>query len=213
MKRMQIGQLPTAQEKIISVGKKAGVSNLANQQGSTRVLYDTISLDGRTTFEFFKNPQAAVNSLGSVLGSNIDSSQGLLGPGEALAIEFISFQFMKLTAASSSASVTKFDTIQNNGTADISAGFYAGDFSVMVANQQIVKPVSCAVFKPEFNYTITGAFDSEIFKMMTKAVILPNLQLQINLQVPPYVSQAAGFAYIRCTIQGVGSLLNLNETL
>jgi len=213
MKRMQIGALPTAQQKIISVGQKAGVNNLQNQQGSTRVLYDTISLDGKTTFEFFKNPQIAVNQLGSVLGSNVDSTQGLLGPGEALAIEFISFQWIRLTAASAAASVTQWDQVSGNGVADVSKGFYAGDFAIMIANQQVVKPVSNAVFFPPFNYTITGAFDSACFKMMTKAVVLPNLQLSIQVTVPTYATQAATFNFLRCTIQGVGSLLNLNETV
>lgn len=213
MKRMQIGNLPTAQQKLISVADKEGVSNLKNQQGATRVLYDTISLDGRTTFEFFKNTQTAVNALGVNLGSNVDSNQGLLGPGEGLVIEYISFQWLQLSAATTSASVVKFGAVSSNGSADVNRGFYTGNFGIMVANQQILKPVSNSVFVPEFNYTITGAFDAEIYKLMTKTTILPNLQMQINVTVPAYATQVATFNYLRCTIQGVGSILNLQSTL
>lgn len=213
MSRGMIGQLPTAQQKLIEVANSTGAGNIKNEQGSTRVLYDTIILDGSRNFNFFENPQIARNTLGPILGSNVDSNQGLLGPGESMVIEYIMFEWLQLSDATSNAKVVKLDTVSSNGAADVAQGFYSGVFSVLLANQLIVKPVSNVVFKPEFNYTITGAFNAEIFKMMTKPAIMPNLQLTVNVQVPLYVSQAATFNYLRCTIMGVGSILNLRQTV
>ena len=213
MNRGMIGNLPNAQQKLIQVANNTGAGNIANEQGSTRALYDTIILDGNPNFNFFANPSIARNALGPILGSNVDNNQGLLGPGESMAIEYIMFEWLQLSAANPNASVVNLNTVSPNPTADVAAGFYSGNFQILLANQLIVKPVSNIVFKPEFNYTITGAFDAEIFKMMTKAAIMPNLQLTVNVQVPTYASQAATFNYLRCTIMGVGSILNLRQTV
>lgn len=213
VRRPQIGALPTAQQKIISVAQKTGAGNIENEQGSTRVLYDTLPLDGNTIFNFFANPQASRNTLGTTLGSNVDSNQGLLGPGETLAIEYVSFQWVRLSAASPNASVTGYGPVSSNPVADVNLGFYNGNFQILLANQVILKPLGNSVFQPEFNYTITGAFNAEVFKMMTKAAVMPNLQLAVQVTVPTYATQAATFNYLRCTIQGVGSILNLRETV
>ena len=45
----------TPQQKMVAVNNKFGNNNIASQQGTTRVLFDSIPLDGRTTFRFFEN--------------------------------------------------------------------------------------------------------------------------------------------------------------
>jgi hypothetical protein len=44
----------TPQQKIVGVNNKFGNTNIKNQQGTTRVLYDSLPLDGRTNFRFFE---------------------------------------------------------------------------------------------------------------------------------------------------------------
>lgn len=211
IKRNGMPQLPTNQDKLIHVASKFGAGNIAEQQGTTRILYDTLPLDGTTALKFFKNPATAVNLLGSILGSNVDNNQGLLGPGEAMTINYVSFQLLQLSAATAAASVVKCTSMSGAVNADLNKGFYAGNFSFLLANQVIMKPVATSCFLPQFNSTITGAFDAEIFKLMTAATIMPNLQFEIDLNLPTYATQA--LYYIRCTIQGVGSILNLRQTV
>jgi hypothetical protein len=45
----------TPQDKIVAVNNRLGNSNIRNQQGTTRVLFDSIELDGRQEFRFFEN--------------------------------------------------------------------------------------------------------------------------------------------------------------
>ena len=50
-----IQSLVTPQQKMVAVNKKFGNTNIKNQQGTTRVIYDSLPLDGRTNFRFFEN--------------------------------------------------------------------------------------------------------------------------------------------------------------
>ena len=45
----------TPQQKIVSVNNRFGNTNVKNQQGTTRVLFDSIALNGQTEFRFFEN--------------------------------------------------------------------------------------------------------------------------------------------------------------
>ena len=45
----------TPQNKIVGVNNKFGNTNIKNQQGTTRVLFDTLPLDGSTELRFFEN--------------------------------------------------------------------------------------------------------------------------------------------------------------
>jgi len=45
----------TPQDKIVSVNNKFGNTNIKGQQGTTRVLFDSLPLDGSTELRFFEN--------------------------------------------------------------------------------------------------------------------------------------------------------------
>ena len=45
----------TPQQKMVAVNNRFGNTNIAQQQGTTRVIYDSLPLDGRTNFRFFEN--------------------------------------------------------------------------------------------------------------------------------------------------------------
>jgi hypothetical protein len=51
----QIIQQITPQNKIVGVNNKFGNTNIKNQQGTTRVIFDSLPLDGSTELRFFEN--------------------------------------------------------------------------------------------------------------------------------------------------------------
>ncbi len=191
------------QAKLIRVNDRIGNSGIANQQGATRSLYDTLPLNGSVVLEFFLNPNTAVP-----FGTNIDSQQGILGVGESLALNWIDFQI--LVQDDVTGQLTTFDTVSNAGGA-FTAPFYAGTFSFQISNQVTLKPVSNKIFLPEFNPTELGAAAPETFELLTDQVIPPLLPFRVRLEVTDYGAAIAD-TFIRCTITGIGSILNTQQT-
>lgn len=205
----KLPQLPVGavQNKLLTTGQNLGV-NLFDQQGSTRVLYDSVPLDGQQVANFFKNPNFAVNALGDVIGSNVDGQNGLLGIGEGLAIEYIHFTYMQYDPATKT--VTKFLPIGASGIAGLASGFYAGNFAMLIENQQVMKPLACSVFDPNFNATPLGTATPAIFRFMTNLTIFELLKFQVQLNLPAYTATANG--WLRCTIQGRGGIYSAQTT-
>ena len=72
----------TPQQKTIGVNDKFGNTGIRKQQGTTRIIYDTLPLDGTRVFEFFKNSQSRPFPY-----SNTGSDGNKLGVGNTLVIE------------------------------------------------------------------------------------------------------------------------------
>jgi hypothetical protein len=201
------GPALTPQGKLIGIGQKLGV-DLDDQQGSTRVLWDSLPLDGQQTLNFFENPAAAINTLGSTIGSNVDGQNGLLSIGEGLVIEYISFQVVVFDPVTKT--VTAFDTVQAAGPVGFKTGFFAGTTAILIENQQVLKPMSNAVFNPSFNATPLGTAAPSIFRFMTNLTIVELLKFKVQVAVPPYT--AAANTFLRCTIQGRGAVYSAQTT-
>jgi hypothetical protein len=103
----------TPQQKMVAVNNKFGNSNIKNQQGTTRVIYDSLPLDGRTTFRFFENANNRTFPL-----TNIGSEGNRLEVGSTFTIEkayLISVQY---------------DAVNNTILSQTAFAFFAGDSGV-----------------------------------------------------------------------------------
>ena len=83
----------TPQSKAVNVNNKFGNTNIKNQQGTTRVLFDTLPLDGRTEFRFFENSNTR-----TLPYTNLTADGNRLQVGETFVIQKIYFQILNINA-------------------------------------------------------------------------------------------------------------------
>ena len=87
-------QSVTPQGKMVAVNNKFGNTNIRNQQGTTRVIYDSLPLDGRTNFRFFETANVRTAPL-----TNIGSEGNRLEVGSTFTIEKIYLNAVTYDAA------------------------------------------------------------------------------------------------------------------
>lgn len=209
---MNLGKV-TDQAKIVQVNNALGNDGVKNQQGATRRLFDTKLLASSTApqvIDFFKSPNFA---LGELLGTNIDAQNGLLGVGEAMVIENVNF--VVFTFDSITGTVTMFDTPRNSALGvTFENGFYMGTFEFRTGNSQTMKPTPNDLFLPDFNDAPGSTATLAKYKLKTKQVVPPLLQWSCRLSLPAFTLAAlptGTVAYVRCVIEGPGSLLNTKQ--
>ena len=92
MKGIQISNL-TPQQKAVAVNNRFGNTNIKGQQGTTRVIYDSLALDGSTELRFFENSASRQYPL-----TNIGSEGNRLTVGDTFVIQKIYFGLIELDA-------------------------------------------------------------------------------------------------------------------
>jgi len=204
----------TAANKLVNTAARLGIKDVTRNQGTTRVLYDSVEIvSGQREYTFFVNPSSIAYA--KPLLNNLDKNQGLLGPGETLAIEHMSFTYVNAKITGSN--VTSVDTYElplNSGNTTLAQNFYAGTFETLIANNVVMKPLSCSVFHPNFNPSPVTQNEVGTFQFKTDLVVMPNLTFAVILRLPAGITpDEAGTGFIRCTIYGRGTILNLNTTL
>jgi hypothetical protein len=182
-----------APEKMIVVNDQFGNRNIKNQQSTSRVIYDSLPPDGRTIFEFFKS----VSAHPDLPFSNI--SENKLQVGESLTIRRL--YFCVLTFDSSSGAFTGVTDLTTAGLPE----FYGGDYSTKFDTMTVAKPNPLSSQLPAFSKNSNHS-DNEWIWLDNDAVIIPNVQFQVNLEVPPYTPVAN--AQVRLVMEGFGSLLS-----
>jgi len=125
----------TPQQKMVAVNNRFGNTNIKNQQGTTRVIYDSLPLNGQTEFRFFENANSRQYPL-----TNIGSEGNRLNVGETFALEKIYFAIIVQDA--DTGAVTTFNTFPV-----LPYGNWAkGEFSFEIANSQVVKQIPMDTF-------------------------------------------------------------------
>jgi len=191
----------TNQDKIISVNDALGNDAIKMQQGTTRILYDTLPLDTRTVFEFFKNSQQRPFPL-----SNTGSFGNKLEVGETLCV--LNYYLSHIIYANGI--VTDFETIE------AFPNLIAGQLSLEVGNNVIMKPIpassSISGFNRDAQFNDLGFQRGHVnFNFRTRLIIPPMLEYIFKYEIPNAV--AASGEYLRLTVEGVGSIINVRHTL
>lgn len=186
----------TPQEKIAAVAAKLGLNGLKKQQGSTRIIYDMLPLAGTKVLRFFENTSAK-----QVPFSNMGGNRQLT-TGEALTIQYISFQVVTFV----NGVVSEITPLPLTGAL---SPITAGDWNFVVGNQQVIKPNPVMTSNPAFNKNCNA--DSNLFICDTDVTIMPLLDFYCELNCASAVTVAN--TYIRMTIEGVGAILNVKETV
>jgi hypothetical protein len=192
----------TPQQKMVAVNNKFGNKNIASQQGTTRVLFDSIPLDGRTTFRFFENANTRQFPL-----TNIGSEGNRLEVGSTFTIEKIYFNAVTYDA------VNNTITASLNGLAftagDTAVPFATGELDFFIANSQVIKQLPTQwVNAANFNPTAVNNAD-HAFDLATDIVIPPLLEYFAQLRTTSYAIGAdlQGYTHIQLFMYGSAGII------
>ena len=191
----------TPQQKMVAVNNRFGNTNIAQQQGTTRVIYDSLPLDGRTNFRFFENANTRTAPL-----TNIGSEGNRLEVGSTFTVEKIYFNAVTYDAANNTV------TASLNGLAfaagDVAVPFATGEFNFFIANSQVIKQLPTG-FTQGSNFNPTAAnVNDHAFGLSTEIVIPPLLEYVGSLNTTSYDTTAlAGYTHIQLFIYGTAGII------
>jgi hypothetical protein len=187
----------TPQSKAVNVNNKFGNTNIKNQQGTTRVLFDTLPLDGRTEFRFFENSNTR-----TLPYTNLTADGNRLQVGETFVIQKIYFQILNINATNQITAAWSF----GGGGPINSAALTTGELDFVIANSQVIKSLSAAVFTSFFNPTSVKATD-EAYGTQTDIVIPPLLEFIAILKTTSYATFAPNASHLQILIEGTSGIL------
>jgi len=212
-----------ANRKIVRVGKEQGMHNIAQQQGTTRIIYDCLPLASGAqsqTLRFFEN----VNNRKFPF-TNIN--QNKLNKGETLSLEYFSFQIVATAAGTDRVvSVLPIDNISAGTNA-----LYRSDLSILIAEDTVVKKLPLQSMYAPFNkdsrfygdITVNPGvpalianlgMPNDVFHFVNPIVIPQDLEFVMPLQLPAFTAtfNVDNDYYLMITMEGLGTLFSPKTT-
>lgn len=182
---------PSQLEKLISTAQKLG-SGAMKSQFSDRVIYDTLPLDGRTTFNFFEG-------CGARRFPRTNLSENKLQRKENMIIKAISLEVLTFSVAAG-------DTVTAiNALSAAFGGLYRSDLSIQVAQSTTLKKLPMDSLNPSFN-TFAKHTSHNIMMLQCDLSIIELLEFIAQLQTVAYV--AVPTAELMLKLHGQGSLFS-----
>jgi len=183
----------TPQQKMVAVNNKFGNTNIASQQGTTRVLFDSIEFLGQQEFRFFENTSSKQFPL-----TNIGAEGNRLNVGETFVIEKIYFGVSVLDA--DTGNLQEFSDPNSLSPFDLK-----GEFSFQIANNQVIKQLPLDMFSAsDLNSTAVNNRDIA-FDTFTDIVIPPLLEYILSVRLA--YSSATANTYLVCFLEGSAGIL------
>lgn len=183
----------TPQQKIVAVNQKFGNSGIKDQQGTTRLIYDTLPLGaaGAKTLRFFEDSSSRPFPF-----SNTGSDGNKLGVGNTMVIESITFYLLTYDTVN-----LRFD---NLALITATPALQYGQINFEIANNRVIKNLSLNEIQSAFDKN-EGATNDSTLELDTQIVIPPLLNFVCQVQIP-YFTPAAN-TYLRCVINGTGGII------
>jgi len=183
----------TPQQKIVSVNNRFGNINIKSQQGSTRVLFDSLPFAGQQEFRFFENAGSRQYPF-----TNIGAEGNRLNVGETFVIEKIYFGITEIDADTNA-----FVDFQDIST--LTAYSLKGEFSFQIANNQVIKQLPLDMFQQvTVNPTAVSGQDLA-FDTFTDIVIPPLLEYIASVRLAYSAAQPS--LYLVCFLEGTAGIL------
>lgn len=191
MKR-QILNPVSPQQKMIMDANKFGNRGLKRQQGTTRIIFDTLPHDGRTEYRFFEGV-----GLRDFPFTNLTENK--LSVGEIMTIERVYIMLFPFVAGVPSL------FLNVNGSPD----FLGATFEFNQGNVDIVKPIPVASFSSEMNKDAEhGNYTN--FEFDTQLVLQPLIEFRALVRMPSGIVVAN--EQVRLVIEGAGAILAPRNT-
>jgi hypothetical protein len=162
----------TPQEKIVAVNKRFGNTGIQSQQGTSRIIYDSLPVtnNGQTTFRFFEDSTSRAFPF-----TNTGSDGNKLGVGDTMVLGSVLFCIARRTIATGNFEGT------NNLTA-VAVENSISYFNFEIANNQVVKKVTLTESLQRYSNTTT--VNSTNLVLETEIVIPPLLPYVLELRTP-----------------------------
>jgi len=181
----------SAQDKMIHVANRLGLTSLKDMQGSTRMVYDSVTT-AALTHTFFKGAAQRAFPL-----TNVGANGNQFQVDEALLVEKIGF-FVPTAA----------DGIAYNGLAGLSIKF---DF--VIGNKTVIKDATCE-FGGEQAFYNDGTLGSSVIDLEGVGILIPpQVEYYVVAKVFSGSTRVAEAARLGCYLFGTGALLNFNTTI
>ena len=193
MKGRIISQI-TPQNKMVAVNNKFGNTNIASQQGTTRVLFDSIQFLGQQEFRFFENAGSKQYPF-----TNIGAEGNRLNVGETFVVEKIYFGILEIDA--DTGAIENFSDLPSLAPFDLK-----GELSFQIANNQVIKQLPLDMFVlSSLNSTAVNVADTA-FDTFTDIVIPPLLEYILSVRLA-YSTTTDVPTYLVCFIEGSAGIL------
>jgi hypothetical protein len=186
----------TPQNKMVAVNNRFGNTNIKGQQGTTRVLFDSIPLNGATELRFFENAGSKQYPL-----TNVGAEGNRLNVGDTFAVQKIYFGIT--TVDPDTGAVTSFSP-------GLSGATVLGELSFQIANSQVIKQLPVSAFiSAQLNPTAVNGVDVAL-ETFTDIIIPPLLEYVLSLRLPSYTAIAN--QYLTCFIEGSAGIISPQST-
>jgi hypothetical protein len=181
----------SAQDKMLNVASRLGLTSLKDMQGTTRMVYDSITT-AALTHTFFKGAAQRAFPL-----TNVGANGNQFQVNEALLVEKIGF-FIPVAA----------DGISFTGLAGISV-----KFDLVIGNKTVLKDVSCE-FGGEQAFYNDGTVGSSVIDLEGVGILIPpQVEYYVVAKTFGTDNRAASSSRLGCYLFGTGALLNFNTTI
>lgn len=185
----------TPQQKLVAVNNKFGNVNVKDQQGTSRIIYDTIKSTGQLNFRFFEDSSSRIFPL-----TNTGSEGNKLGVGDTMVIAQLLFSVITYDTTSD-----RWDFLYN--LTDLASSNNLAYCNVEIANNQVIKKLTLSESVSAFNKDTTD--QSGTVDLETSIVIPPLLPFVVELQLVDSVNifSPTTDVYVQCQIIGVGGII------
>jgi len=190
------------QDKIQQVVDKGfGIKNISGQQGTTRIIYDTLELEANTKYlYFFKDCNTRAFPF-----TNLGSFGNKLEAGETLSVLFAQLNIFHISSDLKRKTILEITPAAYN---DI----LRGEIQLQIANTTVMKPIRLLNFFSAWNKTVKST-TVNVFTFDSILVIPPMVDFTFIVQMDGYTIPEDGKDYLQLTVEGVGSILAPKRTL
>jgi len=182
----------SAQDKMLNVASRLGLTSLKDMQGTTRMVYDS-QTTAALTHTFFKGASQRAFPL-----SNVGANGNQFQVNEALLVEKIGF-FVPSAA----------DGIAYNGLSFLGSV----KFDLVIGNKTVIKDASCELGGEQAFYNDGAAASSVIDLEGVGILIPPQVEYYVVAKGFNNSTREATSSRLGCYLFGTGALLNFNTTI
>jgi hypothetical protein len=181
----------SAQQKMLHVADRLGLTTLKDMQGTTRMVYDSITT-ASTNHTFFKGAAQRAFPL-----TNVGANGNQFQVDEALLVEKIGF-FIPLAA---------------NGIEYLGLSGSSVKFDLVIGNKTVIKDATCE-FGGEQAFYNDGAVASSVIDLEGVGILIPpQVEYYVVSKTFNANTRVATSERLGCYLFGTGALLNFNTTI
>lgn len=181
----------SAQDKMITVANRLGLTSLKDMQGTTRMVYDS-QTTAALTHTFFKGASQRPFPL-----TNVGANGNQFQVDEALLVEKIGF-FIPSAA---------------DGIAYTGLNFNSVKFDLVIGNKTVIKDATCE-FGGEQAFWNDGTVGSSVIDLEGVGILIPpQVEYYVVAKAFNVGDRSASSIRLGCYLFGTGALLNFNTTI